>query len=151
MVNPPRGRNRDWVLSGWLSTGDGNFALRLRVPSDPEQAIQTLVAADILDNGHLELFMLAADEGGYTPRILAWADSAYREVLIPPEYVVRFEERWGREYRNRLIPGLLGDQAFTLTRETLSPASTTGHGENCDLPKDTLVVIDGRVRVRGPA
>jgi hypothetical protein len=84
---------------------------------------------------------VGSDEGGHVPRAFGWRGERYRELHVPHSYTLRFEADWSPECYERLTPTLVPPNRVRLMRETISPASASGHGEHCDLPLDTLRVV----------
>ncbi len=98
------------------------------------------IAADLTGSARRDLVTIGSDEGGYIPRIFRWNDRAYAEVHVPVHYFIRFEEQWGPECRRRIDPLLIEPRSVVLMRETISRSSRSGHGADCALPVDTVVI-----------
>ena len=111
----------------------------LRTPSSVEGFEALAIAADLSGTGKRDVILLGGDEGGYVPRVFRWRADRLREVVVPARYTLRLEADWSVECQRRANPGL-AKRGITLMRETISPTSLRGHGTDCALPVDTLVV-----------
>jgi hypothetical protein len=122
---------------------------RVLMSTSPVQGTEAMVlAADLTGGGRRDLITVGSDEGGYVPRAFRWRGEQYAPVAIPRAYVLRQEEDWDAACRQKINPQWVAG-GVRLLRETISPASTAGHGADCDLPEDTLRVVgDSLVPVR---
>jgi hypothetical protein len=110
---------------------------------------RVVIAAELSESGRRDLVTVGSDEGGYEPRVFRWKNGVLSRVIVPAEYGLREESDWSPDCMERINPQFVGDRRITLLRETISPASLKGHGEDCNLPRDTLEVRgDSLVRVR---
>jgi hypothetical protein len=112
----------------------------LRTPSAVDGREALAIAADLSGSGKRDLVLLGEDEGGYVPRVFVWNAERLREVVVPKQYTLRYEADWSRECRRKANPGLADKRGITLLRETISPSASRGHGTECTLPIDTLVM-----------
>lgn len=107
-----------------------------------------VLAADLSGDGHRDLVTWGSDEGGSIPRIFRWGAGKYSEVVVPMVYHVRNEELWGPHCRQTVLPAVTKRLLLVFSREPIPPTSLTGHGTECELPRDTLrLVADGLKRV----
>ena len=90
--------------------------------------------------GPRDIVFLGSDEGGIIPRLFRWRDSAYGEVRIPSDYLLRMESEWTADCRRANTPRFSKDGRLILSRETIARTSDSGHGPSCSLPRDTLTI-----------
>jgi len=123
----------------YVSTATGLREV-LRTPSAVDGREALAIAADLSGSGKRDVVLLGGDEGGYVPRVFRWTDEHLQEVIVSRQYILRFEADWSKDCQRKANPGMAGEREVTLMRETISPTSVSGHGAECALPVDTLVV-----------
>lgn len=107
---------------------------------------QLVALADLNDDHRRDLIFWGVDEGGFVPRLFVSGSEEYRLVNVPARYTLRFEEQWGADCLQRVVPAVVGSDRIQLARETISPASSAGHGSACDLGFDTLSIVGDSLR-----
>lgn len=95
------------------------------------------------------IVIVGSDEGGLVPRIFVWRELHYAELALPDYYLMRMEEEWSPLCRRVNTPVLLADERVILSRETISLSAKMGHGIECDLPRDTVVIASVAQRFGG--
>lgn len=138
----PERTEPELLFIAFLRDGD-RWTEVLSSPSPVAGPETLVVAADLNSDGHLDIVTWGADEGGYVPRIFVSKGRSYEPVDVPDVYALRFEEAWDSDCRSRVQPMLVGSIQLQLTRETIAPTELLGHGSNCELPTDTLVLREG--------
>jgi hypothetical protein len=124
------------------SSGFEEVLMALSPADGPEEVV---FAADLNEDGHLDLVTMSQDEGGYIPRVFVSDVNRYTSARVPREYTLRQEELWSSQCHRQILPVLLEGNRLQLRRETISPDSTIGHGANCALPADTLAIVGNRL------
>lgn len=110
---------------------------------------QLVLVADLSGDRQLDLVTMAADEGGYIPRVFkAVGDTGYVEIRVPLVYTIRHEAEWSSTCLAKVNPRVVGAGRMSLLRETISPGADRGHGDQCDLPRDTVRIVGDQI---GPA
>ena len=133
-------RKRGGLMFFAFVVASGDWREVLREPSAVEGTEKLVLAADLLGSGRRDVMTIASDEGGYVPRLFVWHDDRLSSLAIPTVYVLRQEEAWGEECLRRIEPRLVAPNRISLMRETIPPTSDVGHGEDCELPRDTLEI-----------
>lgn len=140
IVEPPvSGRARQLSFLAFVQTATSHRSI-LRTPSTVDGPESAVLALPLKSTGRRDLVVFGSDEGGIAPRVFAWADSVYKELTLPAEYMLRSEPDWSTQCVSKRMPGLGRTGSLVLLRETISPRSDRGHGEDCSMPRDTLVV-----------
>lgn len=120
----------------------GTLRRVLFAPSPVDGYETVAVAADLSGAGKRDLVTIGSDEGGYIIRVFRWRGGAYVPVFVPMAYRLRQEAEWNDECLTKINPRVTPRGELILLRETISPTSTKGHGTTCDLPTDTLHVVN---------
>jgi len=136
------------VLVAFDRQKNGQWRQTLAARSEVDGRESVVVAVDLNSDNRLDLVTWGSDEGGYVPRVFRSTTNGYRRVHVPEVYHLRFEESWSQECRAHTSPALVGIDRLRFTRETIAPSEFDGHGADCSLPADTLVLrADSLVRL----
>ncbi len=138
-VRPPSVTSNP-VLIALLRETSGEWRQVLLEQSPVAGLEGVVIAADLNGDGFLDLVTVGYDEGGQIPRMFVSVNRSYRSIGVPARYYLRHESDWGSDCLRRVLPALVPGQRLALTRETLSRSNRIGHGEDCSLPVDTVML-----------
>lgn len=136
-------------LSVFLSSGD-SLVEALTAQSKVRGREVLVSSGELRGQTRRDFVTLGSDEGGLSPRVFVWTGMRVTEIPVPRDYLLRMEAEWSADCRARQSPRIISGRRLVLSRETISRTELRGHGTECELPRDTLFVVNDSLALRSP-